>query len=520
MSSETQDAVRDPRFRVQRELGRGASSVVHLVEEVATGRLLALKVLAGAPDAEQVARFDTEAALLSRLTHPAIVELALYGTLASGALFLAMPYLADASTLAEWIARMRPGLAPPALRAATLTLIGDIAAALDHVHAHGVLHRDLKPGNVLVTAAGRAVVLDFGLARVDHQNLTRTGIIVGTPTYLSPEQVRGDRLTPASDLYQLGMLAHEILSGTRAVADADVYLERLSRGVLPFPPLRTHRPELGPGLEDVVLRAVAVDPAERFASGAALVAALGALPPASWGDAAPAARPSRNAPALARKPSRASGETPAPAQPGAARPGRTRRERTLTQRVKPALALLVVALMAALAWAARRPSEPLRPPRIVLGHDRALLIASAERLTTFSLRSAGRTEQATPGLEARFILGPFNADPIDFELEGGPTPIAGRIDPPPPIRLRNLQLRGVAGGLELELAASAPVGGTIHVRRPLHATTLQLPDPRTEHRVLIADWPARGNVSLALALTDALGRPLPTQERVLRADVP
>ncbi|RMG06431.1 MAG: hypothetical protein D6731_25810 [Planctomycetota bacterium] len=257
----------DGRYELLRRLGEGAYGEVHLAYDRRAGRQVALKILKDRPDSTRVlARFRREGELTARLDHPGIVRVHSAGE-AGGRPYLAYEYVEGAVELGDAFL----GLALED----RVRLVLEAARALGHAHAHGIVHRDVKPANVLVDRAGRARVADFGLAVAgDSERLTRTGAVVGTPLYLSPEQVRGEEPTPRSDVWALGLLLYEAIAG-RLPWDA-TNVQALLGQILtrrPAPP-RRHEPRCPRAVEAVCLKAVEKDPEERFADGAAFARAL------------------------------------------------------------------------------------------------------------------------------------------------------------------------------------------------------------------------------------------------------
>ena len=205
-------------YRVLRELGRGGMGVVYLAErdDGQYRQRVAVKLLRASPDAEELhRRFVAERQILASLSHPHIAQLLDGGTSEGELPYLVIEYV-DGLPLTEYCDRHRLGIE------ARLRLFQDVCAAVQHAHQNLVLHRDLKPGNVLVTPAGTVKLLDFGIAKLlnpglgAEQPLTRTAFRMMTPAYASPEQVRGDSLTTASDVYALGLLLFELLVGRSA----------------------------------------------------------------------------------------------------------------------------------------------------------------------------------------------------------------------------------------------------------------------------------------------------------------
>ena len=258
-------------YEVDRALGIGGMGVVHLARQLSTGRLVALKVLSARlgdrPDMRD--RFVREAQAGSALDHDAIVSIVDAGEVA-GRPFIAMQFV-DGGTLVD-IAR-KPELTP----ARTLELLSPIANALDHAHASGVIHRDVKPSNVLVDGDGCAFLADFGIAHLlDAARMTTS--YVGTPAYTSPEQIEGHELTGACDQYALACVLFECLTGRLPFPDPTIPGLMRAHLAQPPPPASSFVPALGDSIDAVLARALAKRPADRHPScGAFLAAASAAL---------------------------------------------------------------------------------------------------------------------------------------------------------------------------------------------------------------------------------------------------
>ena len=204
-------------YELRRELGRGGMGVVYEAHEVTLDRTVALKILPRkfSSDPAYVARFLNEARAAARLDHPNIVMVHVVGE-AAGRRFIAME-LVRGAPLSSQIRAEQP---LPALKA--LSLVRQVAAALSAAHAHGVIHRDIKPQNIMVDTEGRVKVLDFGLAKLHGSTaaLTATGASLGTPRYMAPEQIQGRPADARTDIYSLGIVLFELLAG-RPAFDAD-----------------------------------------------------------------------------------------------------------------------------------------------------------------------------------------------------------------------------------------------------------------------------------------------------------
>src|SRR5947208_7436134 len=262
------------RYVLERRLGRGGMGVVFLARELRLERRVAIKLLLPAKAVDPVARerFLVEARTAAQLTHPNIVPIFAVDEL-SDVVFFAMAYI-EGQTLGQRVRERGP--LPPKEAA---RLLRDVGWALAHAHARGVVHRDVKPDNILLDAAtGRALVSDFGIARVFGAGGTTGGgprEVVGTAEFISPEQASGSAVDGRSDLYSLGVVAYYALSGRLPFEGPDSY-ELLARHIAEPPPrLASAAPELPRRLAEVIDRCLAKDPEARFASGADLADALG-----------------------------------------------------------------------------------------------------------------------------------------------------------------------------------------------------------------------------------------------------
>ena len=270
----------DGRYRVLEVIGRGGMGVVYRVEHLRMGKVAAMKVLHRdlAEDVDVIHRFEREAAAVSRLHHPHTVQVFDFGT-AQGALYLIMEYVRG-QDLGRIVERDGP---MPWARAAPL--FAQIAGALQEAHEYGIVHRDLKPENVLITrsTAGRdyAKVLDFGLAKLDQRNAapqreTQRSQIVGTPYFMSPEQIRGEEVDARSDIYSFGALMFQVLTGQH------LYTGTTAVGVLTkhltadpdAPSMRVPKMGIPPTVDHLCRKALARDPADRWQTAAQLGEAI------------------------------------------------------------------------------------------------------------------------------------------------------------------------------------------------------------------------------------------------------
>jgi putative two-component system response regulator len=260
-------------YRILERIGKGGMATVFRAHHIGLDRYVAIKVLPEFFAEEEVyrERFQHEARSIGRLKHPNILEVFDFGQ-EDGVTYIVME-LVEGGTLED-------RLGAPMELEDVVRILEPLAGALDYAHAHGILHRDIKPTNVLMHTDGSPVLADFGLARMaGSRRLTATGMVMGTPEYMSPEQAADEPIGPASDRYALAVVAYQMLTG-RVPFDAEtpaaVLLSHVTR---PMPAPNELRGELSAHLEDVLRRALAKKAEDRYPSAASFVAAL---KPAAW----------------------------------------------------------------------------------------------------------------------------------------------------------------------------------------------------------------------------------------------
>lgn len=265
-------------FVVEDVAGRGAMGVVYRARQESLGRVVALKVIGGAGAADPAfrSRFTREARAAAALDHPHIVGVHGAGE-ADGVAWIAMPWV-DGEDLREHLRDNGPLTPADAAR-----IVGQIADALDTAHRAGILHRDVKPANIMLRqlAGGlHAYLTDFGVVRAladagtVSADLTATGHVVGTPGFVAPEQVHGRPLDGRADLYALGCVLYETLTGEPPLRRESAMATLLAHASAPRPAVSEARPALGTAFDPVIARALAIDPDDRYPTGAALAAAV------------------------------------------------------------------------------------------------------------------------------------------------------------------------------------------------------------------------------------------------------
>jgi serine/threonine-protein kinase len=255
------------RYKVLKELGRGAMGVVYLGKDPTIQRFVAIKTmrLDQIDDADKLkdikARFFREAESAGRLSHPNIVTI--YDAGEQDELgYIAMEVL-EGHSLKQW--SRQPNLMPASEVVQVLTAV---AEALDYAHQQGVVHRDIKPANIMLTKERLVKVMDFGIAKVNSNSKTQTDIVLGTPTYMSPEQIAGKKVDGRSDIFSLGIVLFELLTGRPPFTADNLSALLFSIAHHPHPSLESHRKDLPPMLQDILDRALQKELPQRYRRGA------------------------------------------------------------------------------------------------------------------------------------------------------------------------------------------------------------------------------------------------------------
>ena len=282
-----QTALRDPglapwsvslpqRYEVLQELGRGGMGVVYKAHDRETGEILAVKVLKPeiAGDPAGMERFKNELRLARRVTHKNVCRIYEFNR-AGGTAFITMEFI-DGITLHDCVRQRERLTAEEGVR-----LARQICAALREAHHQGIIHRDLKPSNIMIDRDGNAKIMDFGIARSLDASVTVTGMVLGTPAYMAPEQAEGRSVDARTDIYLLGLILYEIFTGTVAFSGDTPFLIALKQMREDPPPPRQIDPNLPAYLDNVVMRCLQKDASLRFPSVDELEAALVVEPPSA-----------------------------------------------------------------------------------------------------------------------------------------------------------------------------------------------------------------------------------------------
>lgn len=447
------------RYRIVQKLGQGGMGAVWKAKDERLDRMVAIKLLseelALAPDARR--RFLREARAASRLNHPGIAAVHDAGEV-DGRLYLVTAYV-EGCTLRE---RLRSGPLPIA---DSVRIASAVAEALQHAHEHGVIHRDISSGNVMVGRDGHATVIDLGLARLRKDastRLTPSGATWGTVPYVAPEVIRDHDAGPRSDLYSLGVVLYEMLAGSRPFeAPAFAAMTHMILNEAPEPPSR-RRPDVPEKLDRIVLKALHKEPARRYASAAAMARALQTLGPAATASdrraapriptISPASRPeagaeARSAMFLAVLPFK-------DASPGKRRPARAQVfARGLAETVSARLAQV--------------PGVHVIPPSALpAGRASSADLVALEREVGASMVLSGSVQRVGRKIRVGFsLVGPRRVQLAGDTLDGS----MGEI-----LDLEDQLVRRIARSLELEIAS------------PSHSPEEGQPDPAAHERYLQA----------------------------------
>jgi len=377
------------RYQIRKLLGRGSMGVVYLANDARLGRRVALKTISlsfAVSEAEQrefEERFFREAAAAGQLSHPGILVVYDVGQEPeSGLLFMALEYL-----------RGKPldalvSLGQPLEWREALRTVGQVAEALDHAHGRGVIHRDIKPGNIMILESGEPKVLDFGIARIPTEKLTSSGRLMGSPAYMSPEQVAGRELDPRTDIFSLGAVLHELLTGERAFRGTNA-VEIMGRVLREDPPPPSARnAAIGPELDGIVARCLAKLPESRYADSRSLAEDI---------EDVLAGRPPRHAPAVRPR----AGTTirlPVPRRPGAG---------DLSELTDPDMRERMIGGL---------DHDPSEPPPGMVAPPGPRPVLPLDRRVSLAILSGGRAGEVLRLDVPRIVIGRLGAAGVDVEL--------------------------------------------------------------------------------------------------------
>jgi len=266
------------KYEVLGEVARGGMGIVYRGIDQSLGRPVAIKVLLQRynTDPESVERFRREARAMAALDHPNIVPVYAIGVEYELHYFV-MKFLTG-WTVSERTKRVRLGLADRFGIQETRDILVQLCEGLEHAHRRGLIHRDIKPSNIMIDPDSNATIMDFGIVKeTEDDTLTKTGIVFGTPDYMAPEHAQGRPPSPATDLYSLGIVAYEMLTGEQPFRGSSPFSLVLKHIKEPPPPLIERRPDLNQAFQDVIFCAIAKEPTDRYASAGHMAMALGEL---------------------------------------------------------------------------------------------------------------------------------------------------------------------------------------------------------------------------------------------------
>ena len=376
------------RYRYISRIGAGGMARVDLAEDTLLGRRVALKRMAGAAEPQGLSRLRREALAGASLSHPNLVSIYDAVTSEDGDLVIVMEYV-PGGTLRDALNRRRRLPADEAVR-----MLEGVAAGLDAIHTRGIIHRDVKPSNILLGESGAVKVADLGIAAIpDRTRITASGSVLGSLSYMAPEQLDSARSTPATDVYALGAVAYEMLSGEKARNETNPVTLAHAIATQRPPNLLNAWPEAPPAAADVLVQAMAHDPAERPRSAGELVGRLRdalAPVPAAWPRPRPEGRPTTSV------------------APGAAQ-GRRSRSGPLVAALLALVAAVVVLAVLLNAGGSRSPASN----RAAAGghHAAAHRPGTAARSSTAGTTSAGASSTTPPASASTPSAGASSATP-------------------------------------------------------------------------------------------------------------
>ncbi len=465
------------RYRLVRMIGHGGMGRVYAAVQPEVGSRVAVKVMAEqyARDAELAERFFTEARAIAMIRHEGIVSVIDLVRMADGRPVIVME-LIDGQTLRE-VER-----AGPAPIGGVVQVMIEVLSALAAAHAIGIVHRDLKPDNILITAGGRPKILDFGIAKLVNVPAgqiaprTRTGVMLGTPEYMAPEQINGGDADARSDVYAAGVVLFEALTGQRPFDGASDFEVMRGHMDLPPPSPRALRPELPIELEQVILCALAKRPAERFASAGAMANALhhasAGLPANEWRSLTPWARVFPRPTAPPEEPSPAASLVTKVDRP-AARPTvahtPSASERGLPRR-RPSRGPLMVLLAAAVGASALAVLFAVRSPSAHPAPDGGPIVAESTRASPVDASAVGTAVVAPPARDASVELDAPLVSPAIRQIDAGEVttvavvPVAAAPSPGDP---SPGDPSPVEGAPHLPIQRGGPAAGSPAPKRPV-----------------------------------------------------
>ncbi len=513
------------RYETLELLGAGGMGEVFLAEDRVTGDQVALKILKEEVSQDIVVRFDRECELLASMSHPAVVRVRDRGT-SEDRVFYAMDYVPWPTLSQLMTRRMKEGKAFSVDE--VVTILRAVAAALDHLHSLDVVHRDLKPSNLMVSDDLQVRLIDFGLAGMLFDRMTRTGALLGSMLYLSPEQIRADKsLDKRSDVYQMGLILYEMMTGKKAYTDIVAYVGRIRSGAQPVESPHDLNAQVPRAISDVIMCALSVNPDDRPSTAGEFHAmmASAALDPSG---PVPAARPSRRVRSAQRQ---VEAEPPTSKRSTGSKKTALRKKRSSrsaqpvpvsppavqqTSRRSPAALGVALVLVASVFALLLRPAPP--PPildvEVIQGFFRTEMRWRTEEIAACSvqlLREGEPPREISASGETAHQVTFVDLEPsalyrVQVLASGRPTGHPVQLEAPPEPSIGKVTASHVPEGLLLTF--STPVFATAEASWEVGNERGQIGGtgaPADRHRLLLPGFRPRESFKLTLRCTSRLG---------------
>ncbi len=470
------------RYQIEELLGQGGMSAVYKATDPNLRRAVAVKIIHShlSNDQEFVRRFEEEAAAVAQLRHPNIIQVHDFSH-EGAAYFIVFEYIPGES-LQERLKRLNTGGGQMDYQEAT-NVAADVADALEFAHEQGLIHRDVKPANVMINVRRQPILMDFGIAKiVGGAQHTATGAVLGTARYMSPEQIRGQRIDARTDVYSLGAMLFEMVSG-RPPFEADSAMTLMMMHVQdPVPDLGQLRPDVPLGLTAVIHKALEKEPANRFQTAAEMAAALRATKSEAAAVAAPVASPVVSSPAPPMKAPPESASPPVAAQPSASDTAQEGAPNPLFKRL--GIAGGIIALVAIILFAVSQLNDPddgNDPPEVMtqaaeLGLVQVTEEPIEEETSAATAAAVAPTDTAVPPTDTA-IPPTDTAVPeptaVQVAQAATPSPLPPTTAPLPEVVITNITILDGRYAAEYETIGYEPSEDGLHIHFFFDTTTVE-----------------------------------------------